>query len=121
MRAVSFLLAAIAMTTAAVASPADVRPASLVGIYDGGQTEIAAGIKLSKDGTFQYGLSYGALDEVAVGKWAVAADTVVLTVQTYESNDPSSDGKFGPSVLKIEKGVLILPRHDRVLRFTKQR
>lgn len=117
----SFLIPVIAMTTAASAAPADVRPASLVGIYDGGQTEIAAGLKLSKDGTFQYGLSYGALDELAVGKWAVVADTVVLTIQNYESNDPSSDGKFGPSVLKIEEGVLILPRHERVLRFQKRR
>lgn len=117
MRAASSLLPLLVVATSAVA--ADQHPASLAGVYDGGQMEIAAGLKLDKDGRFQYGLSYGALDEMAVGTWTAAGDTVTLVVQQYESNDPDSDGKFGPSVLKVEKGELILPRHDRVLRFRK--
>lgn len=108
---------------ALVASPAlaasDANLAKLAGTYDGGQIEIASGLELTKDGRFRYGLSYGALDEVAAGTWLAAGETVTLTVQQYESNDPSSDGKFGPSVLKVENGELVLPRYDRVLRFRK--
>lgn len=110
-------LAALVASSALAAS--DAHPAKLAGTYDGGQVEIASGLELTKDGRFRYGLSYGALDEVAAGTWATAGDAVTLTVQQYESNDPSSDGKFGPSVLTIEDGELVLPRHDRVLRFRK--
>ena len=55
----------IALLLAAVA------PAALVGIYDGGQMEIAAGLELRADGNFSYGLAYGALDEEAEGVWTV--------------------------------------------------
>jgi hypothetical protein len=110
-------LVAIAASSALAAS--DAHPAKLVGTYDGGQVEIASGLELSKDGRFRYGLSYGALDEMAAGTWMAAADTVTLTVQQYESTDPSSDGKFGASVFKVEDGDLVLPRYDRVLRFRK--
>lgn len=105
---------------ASVAVAADSHPASLAGIYDGGQMEIAAGLELTKDGKFRYVLSYGALDEAAAGTWSAAGNSVALTVQQYESNDPDSDGKFGPSVLTLEDGELILPRHERVLRFRKR-
>lgn len=119
MRAPFFLLPALAVAvTPALA--ADQHPASFVGVYDGGQMEMAAGLELSRDGRFRYGLSYGALDEAASGTWSVTADTVTLVVQQYESNDPSSDGKFGPSVLKVDKGDLLIPRYDRLLRFRKQ-
>lgn len=120
MRAVSFLLPAVAIVAGAPALAADPHPASLAGVYDGGQMEIAAGLELTKDGKFRYVLSYGALDEMAAGTWSAAGDSVTLYVQQYESNDPSGDGKFGPSVLKLEDGNLILPRYDRVLRFSKQ-
>lgn len=110
---------AILLSAPVLAVP-DQHPARLVGIYDGGQMEMAAGLELGKDGHFRYGLSYGALDEAAAGTWSAAADTVTLTIQQYESNEPDSNGKFGPSVLKIEDGALILPRYDRVLRFRRQ-
>lgn len=109
----------LAMAASSAHAASDAHPAKLAGAYDGGQVEIASGLELTKDGHFRYGLSYGALDEMAAGTWAAAADTVTLTVQQYESNDPSSDGKFGPSVLKIEDGDLLLPRYDRMLRFRK--
>ncbi len=51
----------------------------LVGVYDGHQMEMAAGIELKADGRFEYGLSYGALDEQAEGNWTVSGDKVVLT------------------------------------------
>jgi hypothetical protein len=119
MRAAFFLLPAIA-AVAGAAVAADPHPASLAGVYDGGQMELASGLELSKDGKFRFVLSYGALDEAAAGTWSAAGDAVTLFVQQYESNDPGSTGKFGLSVLKIEDGDLILPRHDRVLRFRKQ-
>ena len=80
-------LAALVLTAAAVsASPAhaqtppeNVALADLVGTYDGGQTDMAAGLELSADGRFRYGLSYGALDEQAEGTWTVERGQVLLT------------------------------------------
>ena len=72
------LLAALLLLTAA--TPADpAHPAALVGEYDGHQMEMAAGLKLKADGRFQYGLSYGALDEEAEGNWVADHGSVVLT------------------------------------------
>ena len=52
---------------------------SLVGDYNGGQMEVAAGLRLSADGHFMYALSYGALDEQAEGSWQRDGDCAVLT------------------------------------------
>lgn len=119
MRALPLFLLVSTIASGAVAAP-DRHPASLAGAYDGGQMEIAAMLELSRDGRFRYALSYGALDEAAAGSWEVHGDTVMLTVQQYESNEPGSDGKFGASALAIEDGVLTLPRYDRILRFRKR-
>ncbi len=113
------LLIAVALATPALAAP-EQHPARLVGDYDGGQMEMAAALELTRDGHFRYALSYGALDEIAAGQWTAEKDSVVLSVERYECNDPSSDGKFGPSVLKIEDGALTIPRYDRLVRFRKQ-
>jgi hypothetical protein len=72
--AIALLLAA---ATSTVAGPATRQ--SLVGTYDGHQMEIAAGLELKVDGRFRYGLSYGALDEEAAGKWTMSGDQVLLT------------------------------------------
>ena len=71
----SAVLAAMLATLAAVPAAA----ASLVGAYDGSQMEIAAGLELKANGRFQYGLTYGALDEEATGKWQASGDRVLLT------------------------------------------
>lgn len=68
---IALLLAATIATT----------PIELVGIYDGGQMEIAAGLELRADGRFRYGLTYGALDEQAEGSWTVEGDQVLLTTE----------------------------------------
>jgi hypothetical protein len=65
------LLLALAATAA--------HPASLVGRYEGNQMEMAVGLELTADGRFQYGLSYGALDEEATGTWMTEGDHVTLT------------------------------------------
>src|ERR1700712_4896197 len=58
---------------------ADLHPAKLVGDYNGGQMEMAAGLSLKASGRFEYGLSYGALDEGAGGIWAASDREVLLT------------------------------------------
>jgi hypothetical protein len=55
-------------------------PADLAGRYAlSGVMEAAGGLELRPDGTFSYGLSYGALDEQAEGKWRVDGNRVLLT------------------------------------------
>jgi hypothetical protein len=90
--AVALLLAAASSTVAAPGT----RP-SLVGTYDGNQMEIAAGLELKADGRFRYGLSYGALDEEAAGKWTISGDQVLLT------SDPVIAPRF--SLISHGKGV----------------
>jgi hypothetical protein len=77
------------LATASIpAPPMFAQSASLAGIYDGGQMEIAAGLELKPDGRFRYMLSYGALDEEAAGKWAMSGDRVLLT------SDPVRAARF---------------------------
>lgn len=70
------LLAVMALLQAATALAAT--PASLVGEYDGSQMEMAAELVLHPDGRFDYGLSYGALDEESAGRWTATAEAVTL-------------------------------------------
>lgn len=58
--------------------PGDVHPASLVGDYDGRQTEVAARLRLGEDGHFVYQFSYGSLDEEAQGTWRFDGRQVLL-------------------------------------------
>lgn len=67
----------LVLTTAAPADPA--HPAALVGEYDGHQMEMGAGLALKADGRFEYGLSYGAVDEAAEGSWVADHGAVILT------------------------------------------
>src|SRR6185369_15126081 len=69
------LLLWLAAAAASLPAPAQ----KLVGVYDGHQMEMAVGLELKADGRFEYGLSYGALDEQAEGHWTVSGDKVVLT------------------------------------------
>ena len=81
----SLCLIALA-TLPARAAPA---PPCLAGAYDGGATEIAAGLELLADGRFRYGLSYGALDEQAEGRWEGDGAQITLI------GDPVSPPRFG--------------------------
>lgn len=101
----SLVLCLLAATPAGRVDP---HPASLVGSYDGGQMEMAAGITLKANGRFEYGLSYGALDEEAAGRWTADACQVLLT------SDPVKAPRFSlvdqkaavPGMLRI---TLALP------------
>ena len=79
----------VAASSAVSQGPTDAGQA-LVGTYDGGQSEIAAGLELRADHRFRYGLSYGALDEEAEGRWTVADGAVLLT------SDPVTPPRFVP-------------------------
>lgn len=91
---------AVLPPSGAVAQATSPDPSGLVGTYDGHQMEMAVGLKLQADGRFDYGLSYGALDESATGTWRVQGDSVLLTsdpvtppVFVMLEQRPASDGK----------------------------
>jgi hypothetical protein len=93
--------ASIALLVAVASTAALAQLASLVGTYDGGQMEIAAGLELEADGRFRYALSYGALDEEAAGKWTTSGDRVLLTSDRVNaprfvlvSSSKGADGRF---------------------------
>ncbi len=105
-RAVTAALAGLSLF--AIASPSVVvagqtalaSPSQLAGTYDGHQMEMAAGLELRADGRFDYGLSYGALDESASGTWRVDGNMVLLTSDPVTApafvmlgQQPASDGK----------------------------
>lgn len=73
-----------------LAGPAQAVPktADLAGCYEGNQMELAAELDLKPDGHFQYGLSYGALDEEARGRWESDGANVYLT------SDPVTAPRF---------------------------
>lgn len=54
-------------------------PATLPGIYRSQQMEVGAGLELTEDGRFRYALDYGAVSELAEGKWTTDGKTVRLT------------------------------------------
>jgi hypothetical protein len=72
------IVAASLLAPAAAAQPAPETPASLAGDYVHSQMELVAGIRLNPDGTFQYGLTVGALDERAQGRWKRTGNTIEL-------------------------------------------
>ncbi len=53
-----------------------------VGKYLHSEMELAAGLWLKPDGTFEYFLTVGSLDEAAAGRWTATGDRIVLI------NDP---------------------------------
>jgi hypothetical protein len=72
-------IAAIALALTAPSASFAQGPASLVGTYNGSQTEVGTELRLEADGRFAYYASYGALDERAQGTWTVDAAGLVLT------------------------------------------
>lgn len=61
-------------------------PAELAGVYMlTGVREAAGGLELLADGRFRYGMSYGALDEQAEGKWRQDGNRIFLTTDPAPS------------------------------------
>lgn len=54
-------------------------PASVAGLYQARQMEVAAALELQKSGHFRYQLDYGAVSESAEGDWTYDGKTVRLT------------------------------------------
>jgi len=85
---------AVLVMLAACPSAAQVGPTSLerppcpIGYWDGGEAEVAAQLRLLPDGRFAYAMSYGALDEVAEGRWEEKPGGVALT------SDPFNPPRF---------------------------
>jgi hypothetical protein len=71
----------VALAAFAFLSPAQAQipPADLAGTYNGSQMEVGTELRLEADGRFQYYLSYGALDEMAAGRWESVGDRIALT------------------------------------------
>lgn len=71
------LAAGFLLSAGANAGPAD----GLAGHYylEGGRSEVGSELLLRKDGTFEWALMYGAVDQGARGTWAKKDDRVVLT------------------------------------------
>ena len=61
-----------------IAPVAHAQDGRFVGDYVHSERELVAGIRLSDDGTFLYGLTVGSLDEQAKGRWKVADGRVEL-------------------------------------------
>lgn len=62
------------------AAPANAPVATPVaGEYVHSEMELVAAIRLNTDGSFQYGLTVGALDESAQGRWKAVGDRIELT------------------------------------------
>ena len=89
------------------AAISDPHPAALVGQYDGGQMEMAAGLELSADGRFRYGLSYGALDEQAAGSWHAEGRRVLLDSDPVKAPHFSLAGQAAapPGMVRVSLAV----------------
>jgi hypothetical protein len=105
------MVAPLLLLLAATASPLPASAQKLVGVYDGHQMEMAVGIELKADGRFDYGLSYGAMDEQAAGRWTVSDGKVLLTSDpvkaprfTFVGQKPATAGNF-EIALDVPKGM----------------
>jgi hypothetical protein len=77
-------------------------PAALPGhYYLGGVTEVGSELLLKKDGSFQWMLSYGNVDQQASGAWRVAGDEV--TLETGIGGKEPTFRLFKESELSIKK------------------
>lgn len=56
---------------------------TLAGRYSGSAMELAAALDLKPDGSFDYWLSYGSLDETSSGRWRLQGDRVLLTSDPF--------------------------------------
>lgn len=94
------------MCVSAASATAAVQP----GLYDGGQSELAAALELQPGGRFRYALTYGALDERAEGRWAERDGAVLLTTEPAPkpprfpviSDSAAPDGKLYVSMQNPE-------------------
>lgn len=73
------------------------------GYYNGNSFETAMGMRIDEDGSFEWGLSVGALDMHAKGKWAPQGDGIVFTSDPVPVPPTFSWSGFG----KVPNGPLV--------------
>src|SRR4028118_1186632 len=75
-----YLLLLLTITSAASSYLSAQHKRPITGIYSlEGVRETASGFKLSKDSTFEFYFSYGALDRYGSGRWRMRDSQIVLT------------------------------------------
>lgn len=72
-------------------------PVQLAGDYVLSQRELVAGIRLSADGRFEYGLTVGSLDERAQGRWKAIGGRVDLTSDPRPVAPVITAGRIDPA------------------------
>lgn len=90
------------LATAAIAAA----PSPRAGLYNATEHELVAGLDLKADGKFRFGLSYGALDEQAQGRWVEKDGQVLLTTEPVVvpprfklmKDEPVADGAYYASL-----------------------
>jgi hypothetical protein len=78
--AIALALGIMSIATILAAGPAPGPGAELIaGRYNlQGVREVGAGLELRSDGTFDFGIAYGGVDQSARGRWSVAGNLVTL-------------------------------------------
>jgi hypothetical protein len=106
------VLAAILLLAAAPPSAAQ----DVAGLYEINQMEMGGGLELRADGRFRYALEYGAVSEVAEGKWVAEDGTVRLTTDPMPPKSECDRGFesacFDKTALTAEGENWILWRWD---------
>ncbi len=72
-------MALLANSQADPSAPETAQGSEFVGRYDGNSFETAMGMEVRSDGTFDWGLSVGALDLRAGGTWEQQGNLIILT------------------------------------------
>ena len=116
----------LAAALAVWAPGADAEPCP--GTYSGHEPEIAAQLELGADARFHYSLAYGALDEVAEGRWRWANGRVLLTSDPVTppefrllSDDPLAEKRLQvdmdlPDGISLQYFNVVLQQKDGSLR-----
>lgn len=93
------------------------------GVYEVHQMEMAGGLELRPDGRFRYAFDYGAVSEVAEGRWTVNNGAVLLTTDPMppkaECDRGFASACFNGTPLTVEEGNLILWRWDARIVFRR--
>ena len=107
------MLAMIAMWAA---QPVEAAP--LAGFYRSATMEVGAALELEPDGKFAYALDYGAVSEVAEGRWTSASGRVLLTATRMEGAWREQPFKDTPPTL--DGDALLLQRYGITVRFVRE-
>lgn len=106
----------IAMIAMLAAQPAEAAP--VAGFYRSATMEVGAALELEPDGKFAYALDYGAVSEVAEGRWVSAGGRVLLTATRMEG--AWREQPFRDTPLTLDGDALLLQRYGVTVRFVRE-